>query len=844
MLELKNICKVYEVGNPKEKTRQKVKALKKVSINFRKSEFVSILGPSGCGKTTLLNIIGGLDKYSHGDLVIDGKSTKKFTDKDWDTYRNHKVGFVFQSYNLIPHLDVFENVELALTLSGIPKKERIEKVKTALKKVGLADKIYAKPNQLSGGQMQRVAIARALINDPEIILADEPTGALDSKTSVQIMNLLKEISKDKLIVMVTHNPELAEAYSTRIINLFDGEVVEDSMPFTEEKQTPEDDNKNKKSMSFFTALSLSFKNLLTKKARTMLVAFAGSIGIIGIALILAVSSSFQNYINDVQETTLTSYPLSISRSYNDYTSLLTDLSENNESPAIENPEKVYSEDQISTMLKMLTMMQGGEQENKIDEFVDYIENQPELAQLTNDIVYDYDYAFNVYGQSEFTGLTRVEPSQVFKRAYGEAFGQMFEDSGYQVFGQLYNNLEFLHQQYDLVYGDWPVNSDNKFGASSYNQVVLILDENNKINDYYLYALGLKNQKNLPIHAQISAGYATEDALLPDKSEFEYSEIVGKTFSLVTGDKYYTKNGSTWEYYNDFNENQTNLSNFVNTNKLIDLEVVGIIKAKNGDVAGMLNFAMGFTPELFKYLSNNLESNMPQIIQEQLLPQNKTINILTNQPFTGVNNINTNLRSFGYIDLNSPDKLKFYVKTYEDKEKIMAIIDTYNTTVLADPNKGEDYEIKYTDYVGMLMSNVSTIINAITYVLIAFVSISLVVSSIMIGIITYISVLERIKEIGVLRSIGASKRDIKRVFTAESLIIGFIAGALGIIITLLLCIPINLILASLAGISGLAKLPVLGAIILIVLSMLLTFIAGLIPAKIASKKDPVIALRSE
>lgn len=863
MLKIKGISKIYELGKKKNKDYQCVNALKNVSINFRENEFVSVLGQSGCGKTTLLNIIGGLDNYTSGDLVIDGKSTKNFNDRDWDNYRNHKVGFVFQSYNLIPHLTVFENVELALTLSGISRQERKRRVVEVLGEVGLSDKITSRPNQLSGGQMQRVAIARALVNNPEIILADEPTGALDSKTSVQIMQLLKIISQKRLIVMVTHNPILSEEYSTRVVQLLDGEIMSDSNPYeinadiekkktkavsqslTKAERKASRKRERKSKMSYFTALSLSLKNLLTKKARTFLVSFAGSIGIIGIALILALSSGFQTYVNNVQETTLTAYPLSISQKYVDYTSLISSFPLNNGES--KGTDKVYEKEDLTSVLNMMTTFSSTSagKENKLDEFKTYIDDSTDLPDYINDLQYLYDYGFNIYTDSTYTGTTRVSPNLVFKKAMGTYYNaSMYQDFDEDAFGLLYNNVDFLKSQYSLVAGDWPDNSSGEFTETAKNQVVLMLDNNNQISDYFLYALGLKNQNNLPIITHISAGMATEDDLLTDTTTFEYSDLLNLTFDMVAGDKYYTNNGTGYDYYDDYADHMTNnsaLTTFVNTNKMdISLEVVGIIKANSEDVASANEFAVGFTSQLYNYFASL--AAVPTIITEQLATP--TTNIITGNAFALGETIESNLKNFGYINLDNPYKIKFFAKDFENKEKVIEFIKVYNSTVLADEAKGENYVINYTDLVGLLISNVSTIINAITYVLIAFVSVSLIVSSIMIGIITYISVLERIKEIGVLRSIGASKKDIKNIFTAESLIIGLSAGLFGIFVTIMLCIPINIIINSLAGLSSIAVLPIVGAVVLIALSMLLTFIAGLLPARIASKKDPVVALRTE
>ena len=894
MLEISNIKKDYVM---KDET---VHALNGVSICFRRSEFVSILGPSGCGKTTLLNIIGGLDRYTDGDLIIDGKSTKEFKDKDWDNYRNHRVGFVFQSYNLIPHQTVLQNVELALTLSGVSKKERKARATEVLQKVGLGDKLKAKPNQLSGGQMQRVAIARALVNDPEIILADEPTGALDSKTSVQIMELLKEVSENRLVIMVTHNPDLANEYSSRIIRLLDGELTEDTKPYSEKQlqkdlekhkkaqekkaQTEKTFNKTekKKSMSFFTALALSFKNLLTKKARTILVAFAGSIGIIGIALILSISSGFSTYINKMQEDTLSTYPITIESKSVDFTSVIMDMFMDTSSSDNVNHDKdaVYPKDSITNVLDNVG---NSLESNNLTKFYAYLnENYDDIADYVNAVQYTYDinlefytnsntnvqpnsnaimqminkysvYFFahktdvratpQIYGSYLIETIDGVEPNYAaFVDLYPElAFiktdledGEMYL-SGDQVtyltftlldmdmssgggmasmamfgnmdiFNEMISNHELIQAQYTLL-GD-----ESRF-AENANEALLVLDKNHEVDEYMLYALGLLSDEDMDniIKAKIKGDTY--------KVGIDYADIIGTKYKVLEESDYFVKLSDDSvvdiRIYSDKENENYNMATYLNyyaqilANCTNEVEIVGIVRLNDSTTTGSLSTGIAYTHELTKHMVNHYNASH------------------------GVAN-----GDLDELDLGTPKTINIYVNSFDSKAVVQDFIKTYN-------NQAEEGdEIKYSDLVGVIMSTVSVIINSITYVLIAFVSVSLIVSSIMIGIITYISVIERTKEIGVLRSVGASKRDIKHVFTAESFIIGFASGVFGILITLLFIIPINIILKSFTGIAGLASLPVVGALILIAISVLLTFIAGLFPAHIASKKDPVIALRTE
>lgn len=868
MLKLQNIKKDYITGDTA------VHALKGVSIEFRKSEFVSILGHSGCGKTTLLNIIGGLDRYTDGDLFINGKSTKTYKDRDWDNYRNHSVGFIFQSYNLIPHQTVLSNVELALTLSGVSKQERRKRAEVALKKVGLGDQLSKKPNQMSGGQMQRVAIARALVNDPEILLADEPTGALDSETSVQIMELLKEISKDRLVIMVTHNPELARQYSTRIVKLLDGNITDDSDPYGGEETVKAEKAEGKRpSMSFLTALSLSLNNLMTKKARTFLTSFAGSIGIIGIALILSLSNGVNAYIQKVEEDTLSSYPITIEQAGMDVSRLVKDLMGKNEAPEDREKDKIYSN---NIMTEMMTTMVNGISENNLELLKAHIEKTPEFESNTSEIEYKYSTVMNIYDEKG----NRVNPNTVFTTVFGESAAQSQQYSGMssfsntEVWTRLFDNSEFLEKQYDVIAGRMP---------EKYNEIVLAVDKNNQISDYTLYSLGLKDVKEL--EEMMKKAQNGEKIEPTEEVTYSYDDILNLKFKLLCNTDYFEKSeNGTWV-------NKTDDELFVQSQlaKLgEDITVVGIIRPAEGSVANDTAGFVGYKSELMEHLINKVndseivkaqkaspdtdvltglpfETNENMTYEELMayiaaLPENEhaeyaayteqmTAAGMTNEQIAerfnsaikAKNSSATyegNLSLMGVSDLKRPSVINIYPKDFEAKETVAELIDDYNSAA------AENEKITYTDYIGLMLSSVTTIINAISYILIAFVSISLIVSSIMIGIITYISVLERTKEIGILRAMGASKRDVSRVFNAETLIVGFSAGVIGILITLLLLIPINAIIGAITDISGLAVLPVAGAAALIIISMLLTLIAGLFPSKIAAKKDPVTALRSE
>ncbi len=857
MLELKKITKLYSSG---------VEALKGIDIKFRKSEFVSILGQSGCGKTTLLNIIGGLDRYTNGDLVINGKSTKEFKDKDWDAYRNYSIGFVFQSYNLIPHQSVLSNVELALTLSGVSKNERRNRAIKALEDVGLKEQINKRPNELSGGQMQRVAIARALVNNPDIILADEPTGALDTKTSVQIMEILKKISKDKLIIMVTHNPELAEKYSSRIIKVLDGTVTDDSNPYDgteEEKLTAKD---GKTSMNFFTALALSLNNLMTKKGRTLLTSFAGSIGIIGIALILSLSNGVQNYITKVQEDTLSSYPLMIQESTIDVASMMESMMGIEEEENTEyDKQKIYSK---NIMTDMMSTVSSKVQNNNLEALKQHLDNEDtKIKENSSAIQYKYDIQLNVYKENTEDGIVQVNPSTVMEKlgmgnSSGSQMSMMSSFTTTDVWMELLNNQNLIETQYDLLSGNWP---------KEYNEVVLIVGDNNKISDYTLYSLGLLNQDELEEKMKkVMNGEKVEENEI---SEYNFEDILKMKFKLLLNTDYYEKENGIWV---DKSANIDYMKGKIANAE--DLKIVGIIKRNEEsvtqeDIPGII----AYRSELITHLANKI--NETEIVKEQ--KGNKEKNVFTGMEFqesssstsfdysklspeqqkylsnltkeelatlmqnyatnAGVN-YEDNLIKLGSVDLNVPNSINIYPKDFEAKDAIEDAIEEYNQKQRDEGKEGN--VITYTDLVGIMMNSVSTIIDVISYVLIAFVSISLIVSSIMIGIITYISVLERTKEIGILRAIGASKRDISRVFNAETFIVGLVAGLLGIGITLLLCIPANIIIKAVAGISGVASLPITGGIILVIISMILTVMAGLIPSKFAAKKDPVEALRTE
>ena len=1013
MLQLKNIVKTYVAGDTKQD------ALKGVSMNFRENEFVSILGQSGSGKTTLLNIIGGLDRYTSGDLIINGVSTSKYKDADWDYYRNHSIGFVFQSYNLIPHQSVLSNVELALTLAGISKKERRARAIEVLKKVGLADHIHKRPNQMSGGQMQRVAIARALINNPDILLADEPTGALDSETSVQIMELLKEIAKDKLVIMVTHNPELAAKYSTRIIRVLDGRIVDDTDPYNVPDQISVTPQKRKKiSMSMGTAVSHSFNNLKTMKGRTLLTAFAGSIGIIGIALILSLSTGIQDYVNDLQRDTLSSYPVSIAKEESPLASILTAAMPQEDGDNADKKENtVYSNSLMGQMFN--AMFASDSDTNNLTKFKAYLEEkmaeEPEkkdsdvLKDHVETIQYQYDVALNTYIETE-DGYRSTDMTSVFMNGMTSSSStgsDSSENSMASMMGMssssmtqmsssmmsLWSELlpgndgelisDMVYDQYDLEAGRWP---------EAANELVLIMSDQNEITDVAFYALGLMSDEEV---TDMMKAVMKSETLSTKQREISYDDILETTFKLILNPDYYTKEANgTWSYIGDDKDSM----NLV-IDHGYDLKIVGIIKPNPDAAVTSATGSFGYTSALTQYVIE--QTNNSELVKEQKLPENENLDLLPGLPFViteendttdeekaekikeyfaGLNDVEKTkiyteilseptdeeieqmtsmymnnfssrdaiitlvastmgmdeetaksyledysdeelqemlqkqlvqmikenksdsaqaqvlqmrvnateqgdlfgtagyaavakafdelidstddttvlakyydeympstvsgstleetLQKLSAVDINSPSAINIYAKSFDDKEKIADVITQYNETA------EEDDQISYTDYVALLMSGVNTMINAVSYGLIAFVSISLIVSSIMIGIITYISVLERTKEIGILRSVGASKKDISRVFNAETAIIGLTAGLMGIGVTLLLNIPISMVIDNLTGIGNIAKLPVMGAVILVAISVALTMIAGLIPSKLAAKKDPVIALRSE
>lgn len=895
MLKLTDIVKSYSGGSTK------VEALKGITIEFRENEFVSILGPSGCGKTTMLNIIGGLDRYDSGDLSINNKSTKKFKDSDWDSYRNHSIGFVFQNYNLIPHQSVLSNVELALTLSGVSKSERRKRAAEVLEKVGLGDQLRKKPNQMSGGQMQRVAIARALVNNPEILLADEPTGALDSETSVQIMELLKEIAKEKLVIMVTHNPELAQQYSSRIVRLLDGRITDDSNPYNPVECTatsPSADSadgkrkkekKNRTSMSIFTAFSLSLNNLMTKKGRTILTAFAGSIGIIGIALILSLSNGFQQYIDKAQEDTLSSYPLTIQKESVDLASMIATLQEQNSGEADHDKDKVYSS---TVMADLMNTMIADAKTNNLADFKKYIEqdeNGKKMTQYTSAIQYSYDAPLNVFNADTSNGVVQVNPSKVMEKMMPEQAGSssMFSSNANNFWCELLQNQTLLESQYDILAGRWP---------QAYNEVIIAVTEKNEISDVELYSLGLKDQKE--VDQSMKKIMSGEQADIKQLS-FTYEELLDLKFKLLLSPELYSKDPITGAW-KDLREDEILLKKAVD--KGVDIKVVGIVRPNPDAASSSITGVIGYTHELMEYVIDKTNENelvkaqkadpdtdvftgipfesdeetqsqpdfsamTPEQIaeyqqeaeqkQKQMEEYIATLPEETQQYLASLSEeeraaliagyteqaqpkttYQENLTKLGVADIQDPSIIRLYPIDFESKENIEQIISDYNE------DKSEEEQISYSDIVGIMMSSISTIINMISYVLIAFVSISLVVSSIMIGIITYISVLERTEEIGILRSIGASKKDISRVFNAETLIIGFVAGALGIGTTLLLNLPVNALIKSLSGISNVSKLPWNGAVILVIISMALTLIAGLIPSGVAAKKDPVVALRTE
>lgn len=855
MLQCKNIIKDYVSGD------EIVHALKGVSLSFREHEFVSILGQSGCGKTTFLNIIGGLDHYTSGDLIINGKSTKDYSDKDWDTYRNHQVGFVFQSYNLIMHQSVLSNVELALTLTGVNKEERRKRAIEALNKVGLSDQIHKKPTQMSGGQMQRVAIARAIVNNPDIILADEPTGALDSATSVQIMEILKEISKDKLVIMVTHNPQLADEYSSRIIRLKDGSLVSDSNPFNEQEMNVDTSVLKRPDMSFKMACSLSLNNLMTKKARTFLTSFAGSIGIIGIALIMSLSHGMQSYIDQMENDTMASYPIEIQANSSDMSTLMTTMMGMKKKTEEHKDSKIYSRPYVEDVLESLS----SSKKNNLSAFKSYIESSKgkEFRKTAKAIEYDYNLNLQVYNENTDSGLVQVSPNGLLDKLGMSdmmSIQSQFMDSSAlandQVWLSLPESKKLRDDEYQLVEGKWPTN---------YNEVVLEVDENNEITDYALYSLGLLDQDELVKNYQKILNGGTDKISKTNLESYSVDDIMNLKFRLVLNSDLYQKVNGLWI---NQSENESYMKDVVS--KSPEIKVVGIIKPSDSTVSQPTMGGVYYTKAMEEYVTSKTEN--AQIVIEQ--KTNPNINIFTQAEFASgqkmsmsnltneqmmqlssmsqeelMNYMNTyneninatydsNLTKLGVVDYSNPTKISLYASSFDGKEKLGDLITYYNK------KQTKSNVITYNDFIGTMLSSVTSVVNIISYVLIAFVSVSLIVSSIMIGIITYISVLERTKEIGILRSIGASKKDITRVFNAETFIIGLISGVLGILITLVLNVPISVVVENMTGVSHIAKLPVNGAVFLIFIDLVLTILAGLIPSKIASKKDPVEALRSE
>lgn len=862
MLKCEHLVKDYVTGDGL------VHAIRDLTITFRDNEFVSILGPSGCGKTTLLNIIGGLDNYNAGNLIINGRSTKDYTDKDWDTYRNHRIGFVFQSYNLIMHQSVLSNVELALTLTGVEKEERRRRAVAALEKVGLRDQLNKKPTQMSGGQMQRVAIARALVNDPDILLADEPTGALDSKTSVQIMDLLQEIAKDRLVVMVTHNPELAHVYSTRIVELKDGQIVSDSKP-VDEKENLEEAGKEalkKPSMSFWTALSLSLNNLMTKKGRTFLTAFAGSIGIIGIGLIMSLSNGVQSYITSVENDMMTSYPITIEDNTMDMSVLMGAMMDMGDERTGHDDDRIYTKNFANKILSSIAQTES----NNLTEFKTFLQSKDGEAfrSLAKAIEYDYDLTIHAYNPNAKTekGLVQVAPNGLMEAigmsdmmSLREQFLSSSMNAGNEVWNRLPDSQALRDDEYELVDGHWPEN---------YDEVVIEVDENNEISDYTMYSLGLMDQDELvDNYNDLQAGKI--DEIEPGESVvYTKDELLDTTFKLVLNSAFYEKQGNLWI---DKSEDEAFVDQLVRDG--LDVKIVGIIRPAQSTVSHTSMGGVYYPQAMQDYIIE--KTNESDIVREQ--KENKEINVFTGRAFsdeafdpnalsdaekmqlaqldqkqlmeymnTMSENANatyaSNMIKLGAVDRDTPSSISIYASSFDDKEALGDLITAYNEEQEALGH--EENVISYNDMIGVMLSGVSDVINMISYVLIGFVSVSLIVSSIMIGIITYISVLERKKEIGILRAMGASKRDVRRVFNAETFIVGLIAGLIGVGITVLLNLPISMIVQHYTDVANIAVLPWQGGAILVAINLVLTMLAGLIPASMASKKDPVEALRSE
>ena len=883
MLTLSNIHKEYASGE------LRVEALKGVSLSFRKNEFVAVLGPSGCGKTTLLNIIGGLDRYTQGDLIIKGRSTREYKDADWDSYRNHSVGFVFQSYNLIPHQTVLSNVELALTLGGVPAKERRRRAVQALERVGLGDQLNKKPNEMSGGQMQRVAIARALVNDPEILLADEPTGALDSETSVQIMDVLKEIATDRLVIMVTHNPELAAQYATRTIRLLDGRVTDDTMPFDGQDDMAQPPARTgATSMHFGTALHLSLNNLMTKKGRTFMVALAGSIGIIGIALILSLSNGVNEYIKSVEEDTLAQYPLTIESETMNQSALLTAMMSASSGKDIPHEEgRVYSS---NVMGDLMSAMVSEVNANDLPSFKAYLDGSQEIADLTSSIAYEYGSTLRIYNRNAVGGVQQVQPSTVIDTmtnssmmSNANALASMSSMSSLSQMTSMYNMNVFFelagasaHRSgsYELLAGHMP---------QKYDELLLVVGEDDDISDTTLYTLGLRDQSEVQ---QLFMTLLTGSTVQTETISYSYDDLLNITFTLVLPGNLYQEQGDG--IYADISGDEAAMSQALDQG--VTLHIAGIARSSsNSMISSMVAGGVGYTHELVEYVvsANNetpavkaqrahpdtdiftginfsggvdmepsmemLDAYLNSLPQEQQTAMRAMIGMMSEERILSMMRAEmakqktdatyeSNLAKLNATNLDTPTQIKIYPIDFESKQRIVDLIEQYNAQMQAAGH--EEGVIRYTDYVGSLMSSVTTIVDTISYVLIAFVSISLVVSSIMIGIITYISVLERTKEIGILRAMGASKGDVSRVFTAETLIIGLVAGFLGVLVTWLLTFPINALIHHLTQINAAAILPGGAAAILVAISMLLTILAGAIPSRMAAKKDPVVALRTE
>ena len=883
MLTLSNIHKEYVSGE------LRVEALKGVSLSFRQNEFVAVLGPSGCGKTTLLNIIGGLDRYTQGDLIIKGRSTREYKDADWDSYRNHSVGFVFQSYNLIPHQTVLSNVELALTLGGVPAKERRRRAVQVLERVGLGDQLNKKPNEMSGGQMQRVAIARALVNDPEILLADEPTGALDSETSVQIMDVLKEIASDRLVIMVTHNPELAAQYATRTIRLLDGRVTDDTMPFDGQDDMAQPPARTgATSMHFGTALHLSLNNLMTKKGRTFMVALAGSIGIIGIALILSLSNGVNEYIKSVEEDTLAQYPLTIESETMNQSALLTAMMSASSGKDIPHEEgRVYSS---NVMGDLMSAMVSEVNANDLPSFKAYLDGSQEIADLTSSIAYEYGSTLRIYNRNAVGGVQQVQPSTVIDTmtnssmmSNANALASMSSMSSLSQMTSMYNmNVFFelagasVHRSgsYELLAGHMP---------QKYDELLLVVGEDDDISDTTLYTLGLRDQSEVQ---QLFMTLLTGSTVQTETISYSYDDLLNLTFTLVLPGNLYQEQGDG--IYADISGDEAAMSQALDQG--VTLHIAGIARSSsNSMISSMMAGGVGYTHELVEYVvsANNetpavkaqrahpdtdiftginfsggvdmepsmemLDTYLNSLPQEQQTAMRAMIGMMSEERILSMMRAEmakqktdatyeSNLAKLNATNLDTPTQIKIYPIDFESKQRIVDLIEQYNAQMQAAGH--EEGVIRYTDYVGSLMSSVTTIVDTISYVLIAFVSISLVVSSIMIGIITYISVLERTKEIGILRAMGASKGDVSRVFTAETLIIGLVAGFLGVLVTWLLTFPINALIHHLTQINAAAILPGGAAAILVAISMLLTILAGAIPSRMAAKKDPVVALRTE